>query len=59
MGKRINPVIKKEVHTDFDGHLEKPMKKMNPRERIYYIWLQMLFRYNVKKHKKSNTVIKC
>ncbi|MCX6162306.1 MAG: hypothetical protein NTV87_13360 [Ignavibacteriae bacterium] len=55
MGKKINPVVKRDVHTDFDGHLEKPIKKMNPRERIYYIWLQMLFRHNVKKQKVKSS----
>jgi len=32
----------------FDGHLEKPISKMTPREKIYYIWLCMKFKFDIK-----------
>jgi hypothetical protein len=35
----------------FDGHLEKPFSEMTPRERIYYLWLQMEFHYAIKNRK--------
>jgi len=40
----------KRVKTDpmFDGHLEKPISKMTPRERIHYIWLCMKFKYDIR-----------
>jgi hypothetical protein len=34
-------------HPDFDGHLEKPLSKMTPKEKLHYIWLQILFKHNV------------
>lgn len=38
----------KKVNTFFDGHLEKPLSKMTPREKIYFLWLQMEFHYAVR-----------
>lgn len=38
----------------FDGHLEKPLSKMTPYEKIDYIWRQMVFKYNIKDRKKLN-----
>ena len=35
----------------FDGHLEKPLSKMTPREKIYYLWLQMEFHYAIRNRK--------
>jgi hypothetical protein len=32
----------------FDGHLEKPISRMSLRERIYYIWLCMKFKYDIR-----------
>jgi len=32
----------------FDGHLEKPVSKMSLRGRIYYIWLCMKFKYDIR-----------
>jgi hypothetical protein len=39
---------RKSVDPMFDGHLEKPISKMTPREKIYYIWLCMKFKYDIK-----------
>ncbi len=35
----------------FDGHIEKPLSKMTPREKIYYLWLQMEFKYKIRNRK--------
>ena len=32
----------------FDGHLEKPLSKMNPKEKLHYLWLQMEFKYSIR-----------
>jgi hypothetical protein len=32
----------------FDGHPEKPISKMTPREKIYYIWLCMKFKFDIR-----------
>jgi hypothetical protein len=36
----------------FDGHLEKPLSKMTPKEKLHYIWIQMVFKWNLKDFKK-------
>jgi len=36
----------------FDGHLEKPLSKMTPREKLDYLWLQMEFHYTIRNRKK-------
>lgn len=36
----------------FDGHLEKPLGKMTPRQKIHYLWLQMEFMYKIRNRKK-------
>jgi hypothetical protein len=44
----------------FDGHPEKPLSKMTPREKIYYLWLQMEFHYAIRNRKiikKKNNYI--
>jgi hypothetical protein len=48
---------KKQIKTDplYDGHIEKPLSKMTPREKIHYIWLQMEFMYKIRNRK---TIIK-
>jgi len=38
-------------HPDFDGHLEKPLSQMTPREKIDYLWLQMQFRWSIRNRK--------
>lgn len=47
MQKKINPVTGKEIDPMFDGHLEKPLSKMTPKEKIEYLWLQMKFKWEV------------
>jgi hypothetical protein len=51
-GKEIDPL--------FDGHLEKPLSKMSPREKIYYLWLQMEFKYRIRNRKivKNKSTVK-
>lgn len=39
------------IHPQFDGHLEKPISKMGHRERLHYLWLQMVFRHKIKGRK--------
>ena len=39
---------KNKVDPMFDGHPEKPLSKMSPREKIHYLWLQMEFKYLMK-----------
>jgi hypothetical protein len=43
----------REIDPAFDGHLEKPLKDMTPREKIHYLWLQMEFMYKVRKTRKT------
>jgi len=35
----------------FDGHLERPISKMTPKEKIDYIWAQMEFKYKIRNKK--------
>lgn len=35
----------------FDGHPEKRLSEMTPREKLYYLWLQMEFKYSIR-HRK-------
>ena len=35
----------------FDGHLEKPLSKMTPREKLKYLWLQTEFKWKIKDRK--------
>lgn len=48
MKKRIR---RNKTDTLFDGHLEKPISKMNAEEKINYLWLQMEFKYHIEKSK--------
>ena len=41
--KNIDPML--------DGHLEKPLSKMNLKEKLQYLWLQMEFMYAIKNRK--------
>ncbi len=61
MSRKINPVNGKEIDPMFDGHLEKPLSKMTPGEKLEYIWMQMEFKWwaekavntgKIKKHSK-------
>lgn len=52
--KRINPVKGKEIDQMFDGHLEKPLLKMTPTEKLHYLWLQTVFKWKADKAKKDN-----
>lgn len=36
------------IHPLFDGHLEKPLSKMNPKEKLQYLWMQMEFKYSIR-----------
>jgi hypothetical protein len=51
MRKTIN---KKNTDPMFDGHLEKPVSKMTPKEKIHYIWLQMQFKHDIKNKEFKN-----
>ena len=48
---KINPINKKPIDPMFDGHLEKPMSKMTPKEKIDYLWMQMKFKHDLKRAK--------
>ena len=54
MNKPINPVTGKEIDPMFDGHLEKPLSSMTPREKIDYLWLQMMFKWKIRNRVKSS-----
>ncbi|HMQ67597.1 MAG TPA: hypothetical protein PKA90_00820 [Ignavibacteria bacterium] len=47
MNKKINPVNGIEIDPMFDGHIEKPLSKMTPKEKLDYLWLQMMFKWTV------------
>jgi hypothetical protein len=38
----------------FDGHLEKPLSKMTPKEKLDYIWEWMKFKYEIRNRKIIN-----
>ncbi len=48
MNKKINPVNGVEIDPMFDGHLEKPLSKMTPKEKLDYLWLQTVFNWKVR-----------
>jgi len=48
MNKKINPVNGKEIDPMFDGHPEKPLSKMTPKEKLDYLWLQMVFKWQIR-----------
>jgi hypothetical protein len=52
MSKPVNPVTGKEIDPMFDGHLEKPLSSMTPREKIDYLWLQMMFKWKIRNRVK-------
>lgn len=51
MNKKINPVNGMEIDPMFDGHIEKPLSKMTPKEKLDYIWLQMMFKWKIRNRK--------
>lgn len=51
MSKKINPISGKEIDPMFDGHLEKPLSKMTPKEKIDYLWMQMMFKWQIRNRK--------
>mgnify|MGYP003619736615 CR=1 FL=1 len=48
MNKKINPVNGVEIDPLFDGHIEKPLSEMTPKEKLDYLWLQTLFIWMVR-----------
>ncbi len=48
MNKKINPVNGVEIDPLFDGHIEKPLSQMTPKEKLDYLWLQTVFKWKVK-----------
>ncbi|MEO8211419.1 MAG: hypothetical protein ABI840_12745 [bacterium] len=53
MNKKINPVNGKEIDPMFDGHLEKPLSKMTPKEKLDYLWMQMMFKWQIRNRVKA------
>ena len=52
--KKINPVNGKEIDPMFDGHLEKPLSKMTPKEKLDYLWMQMMFKWQIRNREIVN-----
>ena len=48
MNKNINPVNGVEIDPMFDGHIEKPLSQMTPKEKLDYLWLQTVFKWKVR-----------
>ena len=48
MNKKINPVNGVEIDPMFDGHIEKPLSQMTPKEKLDYLWLQTVFKWKVR-----------
>ena len=51
MSKKINPINGKEIDPIFDGHLEKPLSKMSPKEKLDYLWMQIMFKWQIRNRK--------
>ena len=47
MNKKINPVNGVEIDPMFDGHIDKPLLQMTPKEKLDYLWLQTVFKWKV------------
>ena len=47
MIKKINPVNGVEIDPMFDGHIEKALSQMTPKEKLDYLWLQTVFKWKV------------
>ena len=57
MNKKINPVNGVEIDPMFDGHIDKPLLQMTPKEKLDYLWLQTVFNWKVRtKVKRVNEV---
>lgn len=37
-----------EIHPDFDGHLERPLRSLPPKEKLLYLSQQIELRYLVR-----------
>ena len=48
MNKKINPVNGVEIDPMFDGHIDKPLLQMTPKEKLDYLWLQTVFNWKVR-----------
>ena len=48
MSKKINPVNGVEIDPMFDGHIEKPLSMMTPKEKLQYLWMQMEFKWKIR-----------
>jgi hypothetical protein len=48
MKKKINPVNGLEIDYMFDGHIEKPLSKMTPEEKLNYLWMQIEFKWAIR-----------
>ncbi|MDQ3022481.1 MAG: hypothetical protein M3R36_18225 [Bacteroidota bacterium] len=54
--KKINPVTGKKIDPMFDGHLEKPLSKMSPKEKLDYLWMQMMFKWQIRNRITSRKI---
>jgi len=48
MNKKINPVNGVEIDPMFDGHIEKLLSQMTPKEKLDYLWMQTVFKWKVR-----------
>jgi len=44
----------KQIDSDFDGHLEKPLSVMSPKEKLLYLSLQIKLRFFYPKQGKES-----
>ena len=51
MKKKNQKSSKPKIDPMFDGHPEKSFSEMTPKERLHYVWLQMLFKYRIRNRK--------
>jgi len=51
MKKKNQKIGKPKIDPMFDGHPEKSFSEMTPKERLHYVWLQMLFKYRIRNRK--------
>ena len=43
----------KTVHSDFDGHLTKELKNLEPLEKLLYLSMQIKLRFDIRKNAKK------
>lgn len=48
MARRISNGKIVEIDPMFDGHLEKRVKDMTPKEKLDWLWMQMVFKFQAK-----------